>query len=119
MCCDFCLSRPASSGGLVWLDATWARLSPRGADRSYCRTGGALVGSTLPRRQVSPPAGIGESGVCESLPRSELGTPRPQAPLPARTFKTTLERPSCGRGWPEVTIARSTGDKFFCKLFFC
>ena len=41
----------------------------------------------------------------------------PQAPLPTRTFKTTLERPSCGRGCEEDTRGRGDGDNF-CNIKF-
>src|SRR5206468_8324188 len=89
-----------------------------------CRAGGCAelhaVRAALASDSLRPPSSnatesAGMKPFRDSLPRRGLGGPAPQAPLPARTFKTTLERPSCGRGWREDTRGRGDGDNFLQK----
>jgi hypothetical protein len=76
-------------GGPVWLNATLARSSPRGADRSYCRTGGSLGALPPPRPQVSPRAGVGLTPFAKASRGSGLGGPPAAGAAPRPHFGTT------------------------------
>jgi hypothetical protein len=71
------------------------------AARSYCRTGGSLAVSPLPRRQVSPPVGVGERGVCENLPGRAYRKPHAAG---------AASRPQARPRSPDLPLMAGTGE---------
>jgi hypothetical protein len=106
-------------GGPVWLNATSAPLSPRGADRSYCRTGGSLGVSPLPRPQVSPRAGVGLTPFAKASRGLGLGGPSAAGAAPRPHFGTTSGNALVWAGMRERIRARRGPGISFQTLNFC
>jgi hypothetical protein len=118
VCGDFCLSRPAYSGARFG----FRHLSPlkRSEPRSGRSAGraGYSVSCAPPRKQVSPLTGFGRTPFAKASRGAGLGGPHAAGAAPrARTFKTTLERPSCGRGCEEDTRGVEGAGITFYKNF--